>query len=62
MSDEQEAVEELLEHIVGRMIVDAGIEDDEFVIVLDDDTKVVLFSDEDLQLYYEYGEPLDNLH
>ena len=59
---EQEAVEELLEHIVGRMIVDAGIEDDEFVIVLDDDTKVVLFSDEDLQLYYEYGEPLDNLH
>ena len=62
MSDEQEAVEELLEHIVGRMIVDAGIEDDEFVIVLDDDTKIVLFSDEDLQLYYEYGEPLDNLH
>ena len=62
MSDEQEAVEELLEHIVGRMIVDAGIEDDEFVIVLDDDTKIVLFSDEDLQLYYEYGEPLDHLH
>ena len=62
MNDEQEAVEGLLEHMVGRMIVDAGIEDDEFVIVLDDDTKVVLFSDEDLQLYYEYGESLDNLH
>ena len=53
MNDEQEAVEGLLEHMVGRVIVDAGIEDDEFIIVLDDNTKVVLFSDEDLQLYYE---------
>jgi hypothetical protein len=59
---EQEAVEGLLEHMVGRVIVDAGIEDDEFIIVLDDNTKVVLFSDEDLQLYYEFGETLDSVH
>ena len=59
---EQEQVEALLESMVGKVIIDAGIEDDEFIIVLDDNTKVVLFSDEDLQLYYEYGEPLDNLH
>jgi hypothetical protein len=62
MNDEQEAVEGLLEHMVGRVIVDAGIEDDEFIIVLDDNTKVVLFSDEDLQLYYEFGETLDSVH
>jgi hypothetical protein len=62
MNDEQEAVEALLEHMVGRVIVDAGIEDDEFIIVLDDNTKVVLFSDEDLQLYYEFGETLDSVH
>jgi len=62
MNDEQEAVEGLLEHMVGRVIVNAGIEDDEFIIVLDDNTKVVLFSDEDLQLYYEFGETLDSVH
>jgi hypothetical protein len=62
MNDEQEAVEGLLEHMVGKVIVDAGIEDDEFIIVLDDNTKVVLFSDEDLQLYYEFGETLDSVH
>jgi len=62
MNDEQEAVEGLLEHMVGRVIVNAGIEDDEFIIVLDDNTKVVLFSDEDLQLYYEFDETLDSVH
>ena len=61
MSD-QEAVESLLERMVGQVIEEAWIENDEFVFVLSDNTKVVLFSDEDLQLYYELGESLDNLH
>lgn len=61
MSD-QEAVESLLERMVGQTIEEAWIENDEFVFVLSDNTKVVLFSDEDLQLYYELGESLDNLH
>lgn len=54
--DDQEAVELLLERIVGQKIESAGIEDDEFVMELTDGTRVILFSDEDLQLYYEFKE------
>jgi len=53
MNDEQEAVESLIERIVGQTIVEAGIDNDEFFMYLEDGTKIVLFSDEDLQLYYE---------
>jgi hypothetical protein len=53
MNDEQEAVESLIERIVGQEIVEAGIDNDEFFMYLEDGTKIVLFSDEDLQLYYE---------
>jgi hypothetical protein len=53
MSDEQEAVEALIERMVGQTIVEAGIDNDEFFLVTEDDTRIVLFSDEDLQLYYE---------
>jgi hypothetical protein len=53
MNDEQEAVEGLLEHMVGQTIVEAGIDNDEFFLVTEDNTRIVLFSDEDLQLYYE---------
>lgn len=60
--DDHEAVESLLQRMVGQTIEEAWIENDEFVFVLSDDTKIVLFSDEDLQLYYEMGEHLDNLH
>ena len=60
--DDHEAVESLLQRMIGQTIEDAWIEDDEFVFVLSDNTKIVLFSDDDLQLYYELGESLDNLH
>ena len=60
--DDQEAVELLLERMVGQKIESAGIEDDEFIMMLEDGTRIILFSDEDLQLYYELGESLDNLH
>ena len=53
MNDEQEAVEALIERAVGQEIVEAGIDNDEFFMYLEDGTKIVLFSDEDLQLYYE---------
>jgi hypothetical protein len=53
MNDEQEAVESLMERAVGQAIVEAGIDNDEFFMYLEDGTKIVLFSDEDLQLYYE---------
>jgi hypothetical protein len=53
MNDEQEAVEALIERAVGQTIVEAGIDNDEFFMYLEDGTKIVLFSDEDLQLYYE---------
>jgi hypothetical protein len=53
MNDEQEAVESLIERAVGQEIVEAGIDNDEFFMYLEDGTKIVLFSDEDLQLYYE---------
>jgi hypothetical protein len=53
MNDEQEAVESLIERIVGQTIVEAGIDNDEFFLVTEDNTRIVLFSDEDLQLYYE---------
>ena len=53
MNDEQEAVEALIERMVGQTIVEAGIDNDEFVVYIEDGTKIILFSDEDLQLYYE---------
>jgi hypothetical protein len=53
MNDEQEAVEELITRMVGQTIVEAGIDNDEFVLYIEDGTKIILFSDEDLQLYYE---------
>ena len=53
MNDEQEAVESLIERMVGQTIVEAGIDNDEFFLVTEDNTRIVLFSDEDLQLYYE---------
>jgi len=56
MNDEQEAVESLIERAVGQTIVEAGIDNDEFFMYLEDGTKIVLFSDEDLQLYYELPE------
>jgi len=52
MSD-QEAVESLIERMVGQTIVEAGIDNDEFVLYIEDGTKIVLYSDEDLNLYYE---------
>jgi hypothetical protein len=60
--DDHEAVESLLQRMAGQVIDEVAIEDDEFVIILEDGTKVILFSDDDLQLYYELGESLDNLH
>jgi hypothetical protein len=56
MNDEQEAVEALIERMVGQTIVEAGIDNDEFVLYIEDGTKIVLFSNEDLQLYYELPE------
>ena len=53
MNDEQEAVEALIERMVGQTIVEAGIDNDEFVMYIEDGTRIILFSDEDLQLYYE---------
>jgi len=50
---EQEAVESLIERMVGQTIVEAGIDNDEFVMYIEDGTRIILFSDEDLQLYYE---------
>ena len=53
---EQEQVESLIERMVGQTIVEAGIDNDEFILYIEDGTKIVLFSDEDLQLYYELPE------
>lgn len=50
---EQEQVEALIERMVGQTIVEAGIDNDEFFMIMEDNTRIILFSDEDLQLYYE---------
>ena len=54
--DDHEAIELLLERMVGQKIESAGIDNDEFIVYLEDGTKIILFSDEDLQLYYELPE------
>ena len=54
--DDHEAIKLLLERMVGQVIDSAGIEDDEFIMMLEDGTRIILFSDEDLQLYYELPE------
>jgi len=54
--DDQEAVESLLQRMAGQIIDEVAIDNDEFIMYLEDGTKIVLFSDEDLQLYYELPE------
>ena len=51
--DEHEAVESLLQRMAGQVIDEVGIDNDEFFMYLEDGTKIILYSDEDLQLYYE---------
>ncbi len=46
-------LQDWLDHIVGKKIIGCGVEEEEFVIVLEDHTNVVLFSEEDLSLYIE---------
>lgn len=48
-----EAVESLLRRMIGQVIDEVGIDNDEFVMYMGDGTKIILFSDEDLQIYYE---------
>jgi len=54
--DDHEAVESLLQRMAGQVIDEVGIDKDEFFMYLEDGTKIVLFSDEDLNLYYELPE------
>lgn len=54
--DDHEAVESLLQRMAGQVIDEVGIDNDEFFMYLEDGTKIVLFSDEDLNLYYELPE------
>ena len=49
-------LETLFEQMIGCKIDAVGIEDEEFVLLLDNGIKIILFSDEDLQIYYELGE------
>jgi hypothetical protein len=46
-------LETLFERMVGQKIDSVGIDNDEFVVYIEDGTRIILFSDEDLQLYYE---------
>jgi hypothetical protein len=46
-------LESLFERMVGQKIDSVGIDNDEFVMYIEDGTRIILFSDEDLQLYYE---------
>jgi hypothetical protein len=50
---EEDELEVLFERIVGQTIDGIGIDNDEFVMYMGDGTKIILFSDEDLQIYYE---------
>lgn len=47
-------LQDWLDHIVDKKIIGCGIEDEEFVIVLEDGTNVILFSEEDLSLAIEF--------
>ena len=53
---EEEQLQQLFTRMIGKSIVGVAIEDDAFVINLDDGTLISLYSDEDLSLYYELGE------
>jgi len=54
--DDHEAVESLLRRMVGQVIDEVAIDNDEFIMYLEDGTRIVLFSNEDLNLYYELPE------
>ena len=50
---QQQKIEALFDKLLGQKIDEIGIDNDEFVMYTEDGTCIVLFSDEDLQLYYE---------
>ena len=49
-------LQDYLDHMTGKKIVGCGVEDEEFVIVLDDGSEVFLFSSEDLAIAIEFPE------
>lgn len=56
--NQQQKLEALFDKLIGQTIEEVGIDNDEFVMYTEDGTCIVLFSNEDLQLYYELPEKL----
>ena len=53
---EEKKLHQLFSRMIGKSIVGVAIEEDAFVVYLEDGTLISLYSDEDLSLYYELGE------
>lgn len=58
MDDIESKLELLFEHLIGRVVVEVFIEEDAFILHFDDNTVVELFSEDDLNLYYELPQKL----
>lgn len=63
MSDIEDKLETLFIHLIGRVVEEAFIEDDAFVLYFDDGSMIELYSsDGDLDLYFELNQGQPQLH
>lgn len=63
MSDIEDKLDHLMQHLIDKLVYNVYIEDDAFVIEFGDGTLIQLFSDDgDLDLYFELPEEPPPLH
>lgn len=59
----EDKLERLFEHLIGRIVEEAFVEDDAFILHFDDGSLIELYSsDGDLDLYWEMGQQEPQLH
>lgn len=60
---EEDKLDHLMQHLIGKTVIECRIENDAFLLVFDDDTLMELYSENgDLDLYYEFGQESPALH
>jgi hypothetical protein len=59
---DQDKLDFLFNHLLDKMVDEVYIDNDAFGIVFDDGTLIELYSDDDLELYYEVPKGNSSLH
>lgn len=62
MSEEEDKLQLLFEHLIDLSVESVYIEDDTFCITFNDGTLIELFSEDDLSIYFEVPKEKPSLH